>query len=170
MGNNDLSLWHAYARTVKATPGKQRSPPSSEKPSQKTHEVKKNHPPVNSVRGKTARASELPSPTFERKREKALRAGEIKVDATLDLHGMTQNEAFGALIDFMGRSIRARKISLLIVTGKGRAGEGVLRKYLKDWLEQLPEAHRIMAFRPAGTKHGGDGAFYIFLKKNKNDL
>ena len=102
---------------------------------------------------------------LERKREKSLRQGEVEIDAKLDLHGMTQVEAFAALADFMQKKVKAGKRHLLIITGKGRGGAGVLRGNLENWLGQLPEAKTILALRTAAPKHGGDGAFYVLLRK-----
>jgi DNA-nicking Smr family endonuclease len=103
---------------------------------------------------------------LERAREKKLRQGEFTIDAKLDLHGMTQVEAFAALSVFMHKKAAAGKRHLLIITGKGRGGEGVLRRNLEKWLSQLPEAGRVLALRPAAIKHGGDGAFYVVLRKS----
>jgi len=89
----------------------------------------------------------------------------IKIDARIDLHGMTQAEAHGALAHFMASTAKAGCRNLLIITGKGRGGEGVLRTNLPRWLESLPEAGSVLALRPAAPKHGGDGAFYLLLKK-----
>jgi len=102
---------------------------------------------------------------LERKREQALRKGEVEIEAKLDLHGMTQIEAFEKLCTFMRRSVALKKRHLLIITGKGPAGKGVLRGSLETWLGQLPEAKSILAIRPAAAKHGGGGAFYVLLRK-----
>ncbi|MDD3029300.1 MAG: Smr/MutS family protein [Alphaproteobacteria bacterium] len=105
------------------------------------------------------------SASLERRREKAVRRGTLIVEARLDLHGKTQSEAFEALADFMRASVCRGYRRLLIVTGKGRLGKGVLRDKLKEWLGRLPEASRIMALRQAAPRHGGAGAFYVLLKK-----
>jgi DNA-nicking Smr family endonuclease len=104
---------------------------------------------------------------LERKREKSLRQGSIEIDAKLDLHGMTQTEAFVALTKFMHKCVTAEKRQLLIITGKGKISEGggVLRRNLGNWLAQLPEAPSILALRPAAPKHGGEGAVYVVLRK-----
>ena len=102
---------------------------------------------------------------LERNREKALRDGDIAIDAKLDLHGMTQVEAFEALADFMHKKTKAGKRTYLIITGKGRGGEGVLRRNLEGWISQLPEARSVLALRPAAPKHGGEGAFYVVMRK-----
>ncbi|MDR3423531.1 MAG: Smr/MutS family protein [Alphaproteobacteria bacterium] len=107
----------------------------------------------------------LSAPPLERKREKALRQGTIAIEARLDLHGMTQAEAFAALSDFMRQETKAGKRHLLIITGKGRGEGGVLRRNLETWLSQLPESRSILALRPAAPHHGGGGAFYVVMRK-----
>jgi DNA-nicking Smr family endonuclease len=99
--------------------------------------------------------------------ERRLRQGSIAIKARLDLHGMRQDEAHGALESFMTRHAKAGHRSLLIITGKGRGGEGVLRSSLEGWLATLPEAGQILALRPAALKHGGTGAFYVLLRRRK---
>jgi DNA-nicking Smr family endonuclease len=56
---------------------------------------------------------------------------------------------------------------VLIITGKGSMGTGVLKRSLRPWLEAAPPAlrGRIHAIRPAEPRHGGNGAFYILLKR-----
>jgi DNA-nicking Smr family endonuclease len=102
---------------------------------------------------------------LERKREKSIRQGDIEIDAKLDLHGMTQAEAFAALGAFMHKAVKAGKRHLLIITGKGRGGTGVLRNNLNHWLDRIEQANAILALRPASLKHGGDGAFYVIMRK-----
>ncbi len=104
---------------------------------------------------------------LERRREKELRKGVVDLDATIDLHGMTQAKAFDALARFMDAQVRFRRRRLLIVTGKGREGSGVLRRNLETWLKQLPHAPHLLAIRPASPRHGGDGAFYVLLRNSE---
>ncbi len=106
--------------------------------------------------------------SLERNREKALRQGDVEIEARLDLHGMTQAEAFDALTVFMHREVAAGKRHLLIITGKGKDGMGVLRQNLGGWLRQLPEASAILAIRPAAPKHGGEGAVYVLLRRGRD--
>ncbi len=155
----DKPLWESYTRGVKPVSGK-----------------KKAIPPVTPRRKKAVQEEPLPvllkdeghplpQTVLERKREKDLRKGALEIEARLDLHGLTQAQAFAALADFMRRNVRAGKRRLLVITGAGRDGEGVLRRNLKSWLSRLPEANSILAIREAAPRHGGKGAFYVLLKK-----
>lgn len=104
---------------------------------------------------------------LDRRVEKKIRSGEFSVDAKIDLHGMTQAEAFDALAQFMAIQVKIGRRNLLVITGKGKGMKGILRTNLPHWLESLPESSQILTLRPAALKHGGDGAFYVLLKKKK---
>jgi DNA-nicking Smr family endonuclease len=108
----------------------------------------------------------LPQPlTFDRKIERQLRDGSFVIEARLDLHGMTQAQAHRTLAHFVTAQHRLGHRRLLVITGKGRDRQGVLRTHLQSWLESLPEARHILTLRNAAPRHGGEGAFYVLLKK-----
>ena len=172
MTAKDKHIWETYTRGVKPTPAKTRrssSPkPTPAKPAPEKSATRQSAEKAPPQLPKHKPATPLSANAFtalERKREKSLRQGELEIDAKLDLHGLTQTEAFAALTDFMHKKVKSGKRHLLIITGKGRSGAGVLRQNLQHWLEQLPEAKNILALRPAALKHGGAGAFYILLRK-----
>ncbi|MGE3623611.1 MAG: Smr/MutS family protein [Bdellovibrionales bacterium] len=95
-----------------------------------------------------------------------LQRGDIDIQARLDLHGKSQEEAQMALDDFLERQIQSRHRHLLVITGKGRDGTGVLRQGLKNWLQASEFSRRILVVRPAAMRHGGDGAFYVVLRRD----
>jgi DNA-nicking Smr family endonuclease len=98
-----------------------------------------------------------------------LRKGRAKIDARIDLHGLHQKEAFAALMRFLDHSTSAGHRSVLIITGKGAAaqGGGVLRRNVPAWLMASPFARRILTIQPAHLIHGGDGAFYVLLRRRR---
>jgi DNA-nicking Smr family endonuclease len=59
---------------------------------------------------------------------------------------------------------------LLVITGKGSAGEGagVLRRNAPAWLMASPRSGRILTTEPAHPRHGGDGAFYVLLRRKRS--
>lgn len=89
------------------------------------------------------------------------------IDKTIDLHGMTQTAAHDALVRFFNLARRQEKRTLLVITGKGSRlqGGGVLRRLLPLWLAEAPFAPHVLAITAARTEDGGDGAFYVRLKK-----
>ena len=98
---------------------------------------------------------------------KKLRAGKFDVEATLDLHGMTQQRAYLSLQRFIQKSVLNQFRTILVITGKGSEGRGVLRNQFPEWLKTDACAQHILAFGQAQAKDGGSGAFYIRLRRNR---
>jgi DNA-nicking Smr family endonuclease len=97
-----------------------------------------------------------------------LKRGRLPIDATLDLHGLTQSEAHAAVQGFVARAAERGRRTLLIVTGKGRRdGVGVLKSALPRWLNEAPVRDDILALAEARPEHGGSGAFYVLLRRRK---
>jgi DNA-nicking Smr family endonuclease len=113
---------------------------------------------------KASRASEL-TPLEPRRAEKLFKP-HARVQATIDLHGMTQEEAFATLTHFLMRQVQAGHRHVAIITGKGRSSEGVLRRAVPQWLE-LPQFRPfVAAITHATPKKGGDGVLHVLLKKH----
>ncbi|MGH6888252.1 MAG: Smr/MutS family protein [Rhizomicrobium sp.] len=110
-----------------------------------------------------------------------LRRGLLEPQARLDLHGLTERAAHGALVTFL-RSARSRKLRLvLVVTGKGLSTDrgpersfdlgldtqmrGILRSMTPRWLAAPGLAELVADVREAHRRHGGAGALYIYLRK-----
>ncbi len=114
-----------------------------------------------------------PAPRLEpltRRMKQRVARGKEAIDARLDLHGYTQDEAHGALLRFL-RSANARDARLvLVITGKGRGGEiGVLRRQVPQWLG-LPEFRAlVIGFEDAAIAHGGEGALYVRVRRSRSD-
>ena len=100
-----------------------------------------------------------------------LRRGLLKLDGRIDLHGMTQAAAHRALNGFILRQRESGSRCVLVITGKGSAatGEiGVLRANLPRWLAEPPLGGLVLGAVPAQPKDGGDGAFYILLRRERS--
>jgi DNA-nicking Smr family endonuclease len=99
-----------------------------------------------------------------------VKRGKIDVDGRIDLHGMDQRAAFATLLGFVETSSRAGRRALLVITGKGPSaqGGGVLRRNVPGWLMASPLAPRILAIEPAHLRHGGEGAFYVLLRRRRS--
>jgi DNA-nicking Smr family endonuclease len=105
-----------------------------------------------------------------RKDKQRLARGYVAVDARIDLHGMTQTEAYGALRRLLHRSQAKGAKFVLVITGKGVRDascgvRGVLRRQVPMWLA-LPEFRRyVLGFDVADMGHGGEGALYVRVRK-----
>ncbi len=99
-----------------------------------------------------------------------VKRGKIEVDGRIDLHGMDQRAAIATLLGFVETSSRAGRRALLVITGKGPVsqGGGILRRNVPGWLMASPLAPRILAIEPAHLRHGGEGAFYVLLRRRRS--
>lgn len=91
------------------------------------------------------------------------------MEASLDLHGLSQEEAHQALARFLARAAQAGRRCVLVVTGKGvkAGGEGILRASVPRWLNAPELRAQVLAFTYAAPKDGGTGALYILLKRRR---
>ena len=107
------------------------------------------------------------SPLGRRKRTRVAR-GKETIDGRLDLHGLTQSEAHAALLRFLRQAAERGARLVLVITGKGGEGErGVLRRQLPRWLA-LPEFRAlVIGFEQAAIRHGGEGAWYISVRRSR---
>ncbi len=103
----------------------------------------------------------------DRRTADRLKRGEMVIDATLDLHGLTQDVAHMQLSAFVLRAFDAGRRCLLVITGKGRDGGGVLRGQVPRWLNQPGLRERILGFCHARPQHGGEGALYVLVKRRR---
>jgi DNA-nicking Smr family endonuclease len=181
MANEDERIWSDYAKGVKRTakepvvkkPASFRGKPRSGENPESSRSLRKDSNSnqvlssrltgsrINSLRAFSGMTLEL-----DRRAERKLRDGDIAIEARLDMHGMTQKESHAALSDFIAKQAKRGSRNLLVITGKGRDGGGVLKSNFANWLENLPDASRVLAVRTAAIKHGGTGAFYVILRKN----
>ena len=91
--------------------------------------------------------------------------GNVFIENKLDLHGFNQEDAKNLLEDFINQSIENGKRLILIITGKGKEGDGVIKNNIISWLNNKSLRNKILAVNHASKKHGGSGAIYILLRK-----
>jgi len=99
---------------------------------------------------------------------KKMDIGDIPIDAELDLHGFTTEIAHKALIEFINSNFIKQKRMLLVVTGKGVKSPNkisILKNELPKWLNGDEVRQVILRYSYASKKHGGDGAFYVLLRR-----
>lgn len=88
-----------------------------------------------------------------------------EIGGRIDLHGMDQMRAKAALESFVLGAWNRGDRAVLVITGKGAQGDGVLRRRLPDWLSEPPIRPLVAGFSHADRHHGGEGAYYIALKR-----
>ena len=103
-----------------------------------------------------------------------MKRGRLKPEGRIDLHGMRVETAHPALVRFVLAAQASGKRLLLVITGKGKDRDepgpiptprGVLRNQVPLWLSLPPLAQAVMQVTPAHTSHGGDGAYYVYLRR-----
>ncbi|MBD25123.1 MAG: hypothetical protein CMG46_08970 [Candidatus Marinimicrobia bacterium] len=100
---------------------------------------------------------------------KKLKRGQLRVEGHIDLHGCTLEQAYAELTSFLKRAYNRQARCVLVITGKGRAGNrvGKIRGELPHWLNQPTLRPLILAITEAKIRDGGAGAFYVLLKRNR---
>ena len=159
----DVEIWSRVTRTVKAykgsaapsAPGGFTSPTGSQKI------APKNIRPRNV--GVLARKN-YDAPQIAK--DKRVRRGKITIDRKIDLHDLTQDAALASLTRHLYASSERGYHCVLVVTGKGGVHlGGVLRRMLPIWLSSAQLRPLISRYAPAHLRHGGSGAWYVFLKQ-----
>lgn len=186
MDEDETALWHSVTKGMEKLP----------RPPELPGEVARKRPvkprvkadlaamPVSSATlGPIAETlKKLPGTDLDRRTEEKLVSGNMPIEARIDLHGMTQAQAQRALTFFMEESVARGRRTVLVITGKGRGGAAALDTAPEDWFSPKPGALRqnmprwleapgikphILKVVEAQPKHGGAGAFYVYLRRGR---
>ena len=96
----------------------------------------------------------------------------------LDLHGFSLSKANQKIKEFINESFDQGYKKLLIITGKGLRSKvdenpyiskefSVLKYSVPEFIKNEEDLNKkVIKISKVDKKHGGDGAIYIFLKKN----
>jgi len=139
----------------------------------------------NSIKEANTPTEEKQSHTHALKVEKTninkkLKRGKILVDRRVDLHGETLDSAEKIFQDTVFECFSKNKRCILFITGKGvgrtKYSEysqnslyfGKIRNNFLNWTQKTNIESKILSVEIANQQHGGDGAFFVYLRKNKN--
>jgi len=175
-GADDQNVWGLYTKGVKRM-GEKEAPKETEAPLQTKSAMPM--PPVVVREEKKALPEPPPppaAPSFSPKTwkkepldlrvERNMSLGDVFIEARIDLHGRSEQEAYEDFRAFVERQSARGKRMLLVITGKGGAdGGSVLRANLPRWCDVPPFDALVLAVRAAAPHHGGDGAYYVLLRK-----
>ena len=113
---------------------------------------------------------------MDRKAYGQMTRGKLRPEGKIDLHGMTLDRAHPALTRFILGAQGQGKRLVLVVTGKGKQRDdggpipvrfGVLRHQVPHWLSIPPLSSAILQVTQAHLRHGGGGAYYVYLRKGR---
>lgn len=161
---DELELWQsAMGKTA----------PLAERPAPEAHP--KGQPPAVERRPAPSVAPHRPPPELDphrpvgvdRRTWLRLKRGQVTIEARLDLHGQTQEQAHRRLGQFLASTAQRGARCVLVVTGKGLASGGVLRHMVPRWLNEGGNRERVLAFSSAQLRDGGDGALYVLLRRHR---
>ena len=120
--------------------------------------------PVAPARPAPAPGRSVPE-ELEPRRQRRLSRERDPIEARIDLHGFGRFEAEDQLRGFlMGAQARGLR-AVLVITGQGRRGGGVIRASVHDWLHAPALRGVVSGFAVSHRRHGGDGAIYVTLKR-----
>lgn len=113
---------------------------------------------------------------MDKKAFQQLKRGKLRPEGKLDLHGMTLERAHPVLTRFiLGAQAQGKRL-VLVVTGKGKDRDeggpiptrhGVLRHQVPQWLSMPPLSSAVLQVSQAHIRHGGGGAYYVYLRRNR---
>lgn len=97
---------------------------------------------------------------------KRLHRGDFSIQAHLDLHGLTAEEAKEVFDHFMKWAVTYGKTGVLVTHGRGLSspGEPVLKKKVEEWLTKGVWRKWVAAYSSARKCDGGAGATYVLLR------
>ena len=192
--DEDKSLWQSVAKS--ATPlhpvkrikaetiskpkksAQPRSEPSFMVPDFTLGQLNKNKPAPIKGPGPSLRTEIISEPLrMDKKTYGTMQRGKLAPEAKIDLHGMTQDQAHRALTQFVSNGYARGLRMVLVITGKGRKADqdsffaperGVIRQRVPVWLRMAPLATMVLQISEAHNRHGGGGAYYVYLAKNRS--
>ena len=155
----DQRLWSLVAATVHPLPGRK----VAKKPMPQTLDAPARIEPKRAEEARNRLRDALEG--IEPNRRHRIAREREEIGARIDLHGLTQDRARAALDAFLQRAFAAGWRAVLVITGKGVQGDGVLKKRVPDWLGAPHLAHIVAGISDAHRRHGGEGALYVALKR-----
>lgn len=157
---DELRIWSLVAATVHPLPGKA----TPKKPAPQSLDAPARIDPKD-LKTPTPQPARDGVEDIEPNRKHRIVRERDPIGARIDLHGMTQDRARAALEAFLGRAFDEGYRAVLVITGKGVQGDGVLRKSAPEWLAAKHLSHIVAGVSEAHRRHGGAGALYVALKR-----
>ena len=167
-------LWAIVAATVRPFPGRTikaasavpaaKPRPAAIRAAPTTAPARPLERPVAPPRPPGAPGLLEPAPLEPGRHRRVIR-GRDPLAGVIDLHGLNHDQARATLTAFILGAHADGRRTILVITGKGALGDGVLRRRAPDWLAQPPLRSVVAGLSEAHRRHGGEGALYVALKR-----
>lgn len=165
----ELNLWARVAATIHPAPGRHAplAPAPALEAASTAPAAPKPKPGTPAKPESVARRVRPHSPpeAIEPGRKRRLTRERDPIGPRLDLHGLDQDQARARLIAFLNRARDEGWRAVLVITGKGSRGDGVLRRMTPEWLAAPGLRDVVAGISEAHRRHGGEGAIYVALKR-----
>ena len=165
---DEIRLWAVVASTVRPGPGRKPvAPPPEDMPIPAAHDGAALPKPFAPAAHKTPvrPPASAPPEIIEPGRKRRLTRERDPIDLRLDLHGLDQDRARLVLHSFLVRAQAEGVRAVLVITGKGYQGDGILKRRTPEWLAEPPLRSVVAGVSEAHRRHGGEGALYVALKR-----
>lgn len=172
----ELELWRRVTETIAPLEETRGRPKTSAAPKPPPSSKKAAEAPVPAFvppKPPLPKAPPALAPMDRRTRSRVSR-GLVAVDRRVDLHGLTQATAERRLEKFLRDAQAEGARVVLVITGKGQAGDGaresergVLRRMVPQWLSAPGLRSVVVGFEEAARNHGGSGALYVRIRRER---
>ena len=172
LSDEDRVLWNLVARSAVPLKGRKplqaaepAAPPAAE--SAAAGPAKPAPPRPQAAPAPAATPRPAPKHVIDRPTLDKLAKGRVPIEGRVDLHGMSQDEAYFLLLSFLQNAHARGARYVLVITGKGSSsgGDGILRRAVPGWLATPSFRALVSSHEPAAQKHGGGGALYVRLRR-----
>jgi len=189
LSEEDRTLWESVARTVRPLSDRRSAAASSSTTKEGGNRPARRAPGAAPDPSPAMAHAAAPAPRagLERRRHRNLARGRIAIDSRVDLHGLTQERAHQRLLAHLSAASTRGERCVLVITGKGgrrfaqrgevppefrrrgdfELGSGVLKRAVPLWLETPPLAALVQVYGTADARHGGEGALYVLLRRQR---
>jgi DNA-nicking Smr family endonuclease len=164
----EMRLWAAVLRTVRPARGRVIPLPPEEPAPPPTGDAAA--APLIRALSPVRPAQPRPKPRWEAdpiepNRQRRISRERDPIEARIDLHGLDQFSAEDRLFAFLFRAQDLGLRAVLVITGKGTRGDGIIRRRAPEWLADPRLREVVAGVSPAHRRHGGEGALYVVLKR-----
>ncbi len=190
LSSEEIDLWHqVVAHAERLHPGSHSHPPTLPLPKPKPAKTPqprlekfdlgshaKSKPMKHDLKPALAMSLASSPVQMDEKAFRRMKRGKLRPEGKLDLHGMRVDGAHPALNRFILTAQASGKRLVLVVTGKGKDRDvpgpmpvprGILRHQVPQWLALPPLAQAVLQVTPAHVSHGGEGAYYVYLRRSR---